>query len=139
MSALLAATSTGLSVTAQHVGHVLVGGRQTIQHVHQHDDHVRLGDGDLGLLADLLDKADRGGGQGVGLVPGPALLLAFDDLQPAGVDDGKGHAVPLGVAVEAVSGGAGNILDDGPPLADDAIKEGGLAHVGASHQGYDRL
>jgi hypothetical protein len=82
---LLAATSTG--------------GCQVIQHVDDHDDDVRLVDGKLGLLADLVDKAYRSCGKRRGLVGRPALFLALDDLQPAGIHDGKGHAVPVGIAV----------------------------------------
>ena len=39
----------------------------------------------------------------------------------------------------AVAGDAGGVLDDGEALAGQFIEDGGLAHIGAAHDGYDRF
>ena len=81
---------------------------------------VGLGDGPLGLAADL--AVERG----------PAG-------QPtAGVDDGELPAGPLGVEELAVAGDAGSLLDDGLPAADDAVDQRALAHVGPARPPADR-
>ena len=50
----------------------------------------------------------------------------------AGVDDGEGATVPVGVVGHAVAGHAGDVLDDRLTTADDAVDQRGLAHVGSS-------
>ena len=104
----------------QDLRDLLVGGRQAGRRVDDEDDDVGLLDGQAGLVLDaLLDG------------------VAGVDLQAAGVDDDVAAVVPLGHAVEPVAGRAGAVLDDGPTLADDAVEERGLAHVGAAHDGHD--
>ena len=58
--------------------------------------------------------------------------------QPAGVDQPKGAAVPVGEAEVTVARGAGLVTDDGRLPADDAIEERGFADVGAANDGDDR-
>ena len=86
-------------------------------------DHEEHGVGQrhrhLGLGADGLGHAARVG------------------VPAAGVDHGEGAAVPVGVVVDAVAGDAGTVLDDGLAAADDPVDQGGLAHVGAAHDGQD--
>ena len=52
---------------------------------------------------------------------------------------GEDAPVPLGVGVETVACGAGQVLDDGEALADELIEQGGFAHVGAAHDGDERF
>ena len=73
--------------------------------------------------------------------PRPLQMLAEGEVfLPTtwfGPDEAAIEPIVGGVAIEAVAGGAGHVLDDGLPLADDAVKEGRFAHVGASDQGDD--
>jgi hypothetical protein len=55
--------------------------------------------------------------------------------QAGGVDDGVGAAVTLEVGVDAVAGGAGQIVGDHPFLAEDTVDEGRLADVGPTDHG----
>ena len=66
-----------------------------LDRIDDEDDDVGLGDRQPGLLLDArLDRVVR------------------VDLEAAGVDDDEPPAVPLGVAVEAVTGRPGAVLDD---------------------------
>src|SRR5690606_26445734 len=77
----------------------------------EHDD-VRLVDG-------RLDLAPDGGGQaGFGV-----------RFQPAGVHEEEAPPVPLRAREVAVARDAGHVLDNGPPLSQDAVEEGALADV----------
>ncbi len=60
-------------------------------------------------------------------------VVAGAQLQAAGVHERKDAAVPFGVRVEPVAGGAGQILDDGEALADQAIEERRFADVRPAH------
>ena len=105
---------------AQEGGRLEVGRRRTAGRVDHQDDHVGLVDRQAGLLLDpLLDRV-------VGV-----------DLQAAGVDHDEAPAVPFGVAVEAVAGGPGAVLDDRPAAAEDPVEQGALADVGPPDQGDD--
>ena len=46
-------------------------------------------------------------------------------LNTACIYHGKLAAKPFGVGIDAVAGNAGGILDDGQPLADQLIEQGG--------------
>ena len=81
---------------AQDVRGLLVRRRQPDDRVDDEDDDVGLGDREAGLVLD----ARLDGVVGV-------------ELEAAGVDEDEPPAVPLGVAVEAVAGRAGAVLDDG--------------------------
>lgn len=50
-------------------------------------------------------------------------------------DDGEFHAVPVDLAVLAVTSGTGRGVDDGRAAAGQSVEKGGLAHVGASDDG----
>ena len=105
---------------AQERGRLQIGRRGPGRRVDDEDDHVGLVDRQAGLLLDaLLDRV-------VGI-----------DLQAARVDDDEAAAVPFGVAVEAVPGGPGAVLDDRPAAAQDPVEQGALANVRAPDQGDD--
>ena len=106
----------------QHIGHVLIGGGDTGADVaHQHD-HIGVLDGQFRLIAhELQDLA-----VGIG-------------LNAAGVHDGEGASAPLTVGVKAVARDAGGVLHDGQALPGQTVKQHGLSHVGAAHNGNDRL
>ena len=110
----------GLGALAQHVGHVFVHGGEAFAGVDKEEDDVGLVDGEGHLLA-YLDLE---------------LVVATHDVA-AGVDDGEVFAVPVGVAVLAVAGDAGDGVDDGVAAFGEAVEEGGLADVGASDYSYD--
>ena len=98
-----------------------VGRRRPAHRVDDEQDDVRLGDRQPGLLLDpRLDRVVR------------------VELQAAGVDDDEPPAVPLGVAVEAVAGRPGAILDDRRALAEEPVEERALADVRAADDGDDR-
>ena len=88
--------------------------------VDDQDDHVGLGHGDLGLAAAL--RGDVFGG------------IRID---AARVDDGEDAVAPAALAVEAIAGDAGLVLDDRDPAPDQAVEQGRFAHVGSTHQGDD--
>ena len=102
-------------------GEVLVVGVDPIHRVGEEQHHVGLGEGDVGLDADLL-------GQGIALVE--------DDA--AGVDHLVALAVPLGGGVETVAGDAGLVLDHREALLDDAVEEGALADVRSTDDHHRR-
>ena len=56
----------------------------------------------------------------------------------AGVDDGEGAAVPVGVVGDPVAGHAGDVLDDRLAAADDPVDQRRLADVGPADDGEDR-
>ncbi len=106
-----------LAGLAQHLddGLVVVGDPDGGVH---HEEH-RVGDlhRDLGLGPDAQGEALRVG------------------VPAAGVDDGEGAAVPVGVVGHPVAGHAGDVLDDGLAPTDDPVDQGGLAHVGSADHG----
>ena len=106
---------------AQELGGLLVGGCLAGGGVHHEQDQVRLPDRQPRLLLDL--RLDR--------VAGAAL-------EPAGVDHDEAPAVPFGLAVQPVARGAGAVLDDGRPFADDPVEQRALADVGTADDGDDR-
>ena len=106
---------------AQDVGRLLVGRGQPDDGVHHQHDDVRLRDGQPGLVL------DGGLDQVVGV-----------ELEAARVDQDEAPSVPLGVAVEAIAGRVGAILDDGRAAADDPVEERALADVRPADDGDDR-
>ncbi len=104
----------------EHPGHGQVLVDEADGDVHHQQDHVGLGDGPLGLGADLGVERVVGG-------------------QPAaGVDHGEGPPAPLGVELLAVAGDPGSLLDHGGPPAHDAVDQRGLADVGPSGDDHQR-
>ena len=125
-SDLLASLGVGLGgdedggglAAAHGVGHVVVAGGEAITRIDAEEDEGGLGDGGVDLGADQ-----------VGVV---AFVL---NLEAAGVEQKKGAVAPLDLGFETVARGAGLVLDDGEPFADDAVEERRLADVGAAHDG----
>ena len=64
-----------------------------------------------------------------------AGLLAAQQAQAAGVHQGEGASVPLGLDADAVACDPRLVVNDGDAFAGDAIKQGRLAHVGPSDNG----
>ena len=67
------------------------------------------------------------------------VFLGFVGLEAAGVDDGIGSRLPLGVTVEAVAGGTRDVLDDRLAIADQAVEQRGLTDVRPSNYRRHRL
>ncbi len=105
---------------AQVLGDGLIRGGQAGPRIHHEEHHVRLFDGQQGLLGHLqLDP----------------LLGAIDT---AGIDHDKFQLAQLRLAVFAVPGQAGEVGNQGIPGTGQAVEQGGFPHVGAAHQGYYR-
>lgn len=111
----------GLAAALEHTGYLLVGGSQAGLDIRDEDNDVGVVDGDLGLLPHE--------GQNLAVCIG---------LDAAGVHQAEPAAHPLALAVDTVTGDAGGVLYDGQPPTDDLIEQHGLAHVGASHDRYQR-
>ena len=97
-----------------------VGRRQAGDRVDDEHDEVCFADGQPSLLLDPL--FDR---------------IAGMDLEAARVNDDEAAPVPVGVAVDAVSGRSGTVLDDRSAVADNAVEQGALADVRAPDDGDD--
>ena len=66
----------------------------------------------------------------------PALQAVVRDLlQTRRVDHGKAHVEQPGVALAQVAGHAGLVIDQRQLAPDKAVEQGGLAHIGAAHDG----
>ena len=121
---------------AEDVGDLAVAGGDAAGGVGEEDDGVGVADCLLGLLP---NQRDEGGGV-LGEHPFRPRTTAGDDglreyLDAAGVNDGEWEAVPLGVGVQPVAGGAGPVVYHRQPPADDAVEECGFAHVGPPDEG----
>ena len=56
----------------------------------------------------------------------------------SGIHECESLSIPLGFAVDAITRYPWFVTDDRPPLADQAIKQRGLAHVGPADNCYQR-
>src|SRR5579875_752414 len=114
----------GFMGTTDEIGDLPVAGRQPGFSIDQEEDDVGFFEGQLGLLLSRTRDIGR------------RDVLEFDvGHQAAGIEDRERYAVPLGLAEDAVARRAGNRLDDGSSLADEAIEEGRLAGVRPSNDG----
>ena len=94
-------------------------------------DLVGLGDADLGVDH---DDDDVGGGHRTLGLAGDGGVDALDVGVPAtGVLHPEAAPGPLGQVLHAVAGDAGGVLDDGLTPAEEAVDQGGLAHVRPAH------
>ena len=93
LSTLFTATKSGFPDAAQQIRDGPVDARQPLASVHDEHDGGGLVHGELRLLADLGHE--------------PVARLG---LEPAGVDDGEGAAVPVDVGVVPIAGDAGDVL-----------------------------
>ena len=98
-----------------------IGGRGPGHRVDEEQDDVRFGDREMRLLLDA--RLDR---------------IVGVELESAGVDDDEPPAVPFGVAVQAVAGGPGAVLDDRRALAEEPVEERALADIRSADDRDDR-
>ena len=112
----------GLAGSQQHIRDLLIGSRQAGLHIRQENDDVRVLNGDLRLLAH--ERQD---------------LIVRARFDTAGVHQTEFAAAPLALAVDAVARDARRILDDREPLADELIKQHGLANVRPSNDRNQRF
>ena len=119
---LVDAGDDGLSALFEHNGDVAVAGGQSRSDVAHKDDDVCRVNGKLSLHAHLREDDVVGLG-----------------LNASRVDHGQLFAAPLGLAVDAVTRNTGGVLHNGATLADQFIKQGTFANVGASHDGDNRI
>jgi hypothetical protein len=74
--------------------------------------------------------------RGLGLLAHPGFQAVVERvLEPGGVDHREIEIAEMRLADPAVAGDAGLIVDDRQLLADQAVEQGGLAHIGASDDG----
>lgn len=120
---------------AQDVCHGFIGADQACLCIHHEHQHVRLGNGDLSLGADLAHEIRRG------LRQRRALTVAqrLERLDPACVHQGERHAVPLARRVDAVARGAGAVVHNGKALTDQAVEQRALADVRSPDERHEWL
>ena len=106
----------------EHRGDLRVRRRQSDGHVHDHDDHVGRLNGDLRLTAHKLEH-----------------VVVGARLNAAGIDQQEAPAAPLAVAVDAVAGHAGRILDDGHAASGQFVEKHRLADIRPADDGYNGL
>lgn len=106
----------------EHGGHILVGCGDAGAHISDENDHIGGIDGDERLLPHEFQN----------------FVVGFG-LDTAGVDKLKHPAPPFTLGIDPVPGDAGSILHNGLFPADEPVKKHGLAHIGPSHNGNDRL
>ena len=74
--------------------------------------------------------------RGLGLLAHPSLeAFVGDVLVAGGVDQRQVHVANHAVRIAAVAGHAGAIIDQRQALADKAVEQGRLAHIGAADDG----
>ena len=109
-------------------GQMFVQGQKAVAPVHHESHGGGPGQGGLGLGQDVpLKAADAFGAFGHGgvRVQGDA----------AGIHNAEGGQVLAAHhAFHAVARDAGPVMGDGPVTADQAVEQGGFAHIGATHQ-----
>jgi len=102
-----------------------------------HDTFVGVGGAD-GRVDDEQDDIGQVDGH-LGLLGDAQVDALLTDLPATGVDEGEPPARPLRLVSDPVARHAGHVLDDGLAAAQDAVDQGRLAHVGAAHDGDNRL
>ena len=98
---------------AQDLCNLGIGTRQPCATINHEDDRISLVNGQTGL-------AHRTAPQ---FALGQTLLVGTEE-QTSGVDHGKVVTVPETLAIEPITGGTGEILDDCAPLTDQPVEEG---------------
>jgi len=86
--------------------------------INDHDDGGSLIKGDSRLSKNL----------------GRNEILCFGK-DSAGIDDPNAAAAPFGITVQAISGNAGLVANNGTARPHDAIEQGGLAYIGPAYDG----
>ena len=121
---LVGGDDDGLPALVEVVGNLLVLDGDAVLDVDHPDKHGGLLD-DFGDL--LTDEAVKDVGS----------VFAMMHPQPARIDEQELLAEVLGGGGDAVARHAALLMHDGDPLAEDAVEEGGLAHIRATDYGDD--
>ena len=108
--------------SAQHGCHILIRSGNTGVDIHYHNDTVCQFNANLRLTPHEFQH----------------IILSIG-LNTAGIHQREGSSAPLAVAVDPVTGHAGGILNDGDSPAGELIKQHGLAHIGTTNNGHQRL
>ena len=111
-----------LARAQQHGRNVLIGGSNAGAQVGDQNNDIRMRDRSLCLKAHELQN-----------------LVIVRRLNAAGVDDGEITTAPVAVSVQAVAGNARRILNDGKPLARQAVEQLRLADVRTADNRNNRL
>ena len=111
-----------LARAQQHGRNVLIGGSNAGAQVSDQNNDIRMRDRSLRLKAHELQN-----------------LVIVRRLNAAGVDDGEITTAPVAVSVQAVAGNARRILNDGKPLARQAVEQLRLADVRTADDRNNRL
>ena len=106
------------ALLADQVGQLAVQRGDALARVHEEQRDVRRADRALGQRAHPARQAV------VGLL-----------LEACGVDDGEAQVAQAPLALAQVAGDAGAVVHQRQPLADEAVEQGGLAHVGPPDDG----
>lgn len=106
----------------QLLGDLLVERNDAFLDIDDQEDDIGRFDGQVHLL-------QRGGRDDI------LGLLAPEQADASGVDEGVGTAMPLCLGHHPVPGDARLVVDDGDAPADDPVEESRLADVGATHDG----
>jgi hypothetical protein len=106
----------------------VVTGGDPASPVNHEDNDVRLADSHMGLIAGVAsDLRQR------------ALFDLLIVLEAPGIDNSEFNPAPVRGAVDTVSRRSRLIFHNGATLADKAIEERGLAHVGSADDGNNRF
>ena len=100
----------------------MIGGSNAGAQVGDQNNDIRMRDRSLCLKAHELQN-----------------LVIVRRLNAAGVDDGEITTAPVAVSVQAVAGNARRILNDGKPLARQAVEQLRLADVRTADDRNNRL
>ncbi len=119
--ALVRDQQDGFVRAPQEFGDLLVHRRNPCRCIDNEEDRISFGHGDVDLLADQGGVANR--------------RIRFE---AARVDQPVLPVLPLNGGVEAVAGCSRNILDDGLPLAGEAIEQRRFPNVGPADDGDGR-
>ena len=120
--ALVGSQHDRLSGALEHRRDLRVGGGEADRHIDHHDDHVCRLDGDLRLTAHEFQH-----------------VIVGARLDAAGIDQHEIASAPFAVAVDAVAGHAGRILDDRHAAAGEFVKEHRFADIRTANDGYNGL
>ena len=118
----------GLARPAQVSGQMLVKGGQPVAPVPHQTDHRAFGHGLLRLPENVFLKAAQTAR------PFHRALVPIHGHAARIHQNERNLSTAAHRALHAIPGDAGTVVRDGPPAADQAVEQRGLAHVGAAHQ-----
>jgi len=108
-------------LAARNISNFLIGSNSSVFGIYQEDDGIRLGNGCFDLLLDLLLQRRR-------WLCLPATSVNHSQLPPLPGNKSKNAVPGSSLANQQLQ------LSACPP----GVKQGGLAHVGSTHNGYNR-